>query len=679
MDTDAVSIDIEGKTLSLSIPSFAVNADSSVLIEMQGTLLLVTVAVSKEETHLSYFPLTVDFEERFYAVSKILGSRFTRREGRPSLDSVLTARIVDRTIRPLFPEGFKRDVQIVITPLAIGTIDPSSLGVIGASVALQMSSVPWNGPVSALPYGFLRNEWHVFPSFEEIKSADGEGIVCVYDDRIIMVEMQGREIEKDRVKTILTHPLFKKINDFQMSFIKNKTKEKIVFETPSFSEEQKTYLDTLLETIDFTSKEKNISVLKQEWINHIDDAHGGGDFFDKKVKEHIHKNVVVHNKRIDGRALDEIRPLFAQAGGVSDVLHGSGLFYRGETRVFCALTLGSPEDTLLENSMLNSEKEHHFFLHYNFPPYASGETGRMSGPNRRMLGHGALAQKALEGVLPPIDTFPYTIRLVTDCFSSNGSTSMGSVCAGTLALMDGGVPIARPVSGIAIGIAYYNDTYKTITDIQGLEDAFLGMDFKVAGTERGITAIQMDTKLQGVPVEHINTAIDDACHAYGDILDVFKKAIQSPRASLSSNAPLLEKITIPVDMIGLVIGSAGKTIQGLQKDTGATITIDDDGGVTFSGTDVEISAAKEKVLAMTKIYQTGDSFKGSIVDIRDFGFFVDLGGNTQGLLHISEIEPEQKGEKTSVSYMKKKFNVGDVVEGIIKGKNPQGKISLGFK
>ena len=674
MNTSSSSFTFEDKTLTVSIPSFAVNADSAVLVEMNGTILLVTVAVSKEDLNLSYFPLTVDFEERFYAVGKILGSQYMRREGRPSLDSVLAGRIVDRTIRPLFPEGFKRNVHIVLTPLAVGEVEPVSLGVLGASIALQMSSIPWNGPVSSVSYAYTNNTWNAFPSITDKENAIGEGIVCMYDEKVIMVEMEGKEIPKEIVKDMFSHKLFSELHAFQTSFVADKQKETITFTVPHFSSEQKDYLNTLLKDLDLT--ETSLSSLKSQWLEHVEDAPGARMFFEKKVKEIVQRNIVLHDKRIDGRGLSEVRPLFAQAGGVSDVLHGTGIFHRGETRVLGVLTLGSPDDALLENSMLNNQKKHHFYLHYNFPPFATGEPGRLMGPNRRMLGHGALAQKALEGVLPSAEAFPYTIRLVTECFSSNGSTSMGSVCAGTLALMDGGVPIANPVVGIAVGIACFDGVYKNIVDIQGLEDAFGGMDFKVAGTEKGITAIQMDTKLMGVPVEYIYDAIEKGCETHKELLSVVKGVIDAPRKNISSNAPLLAQMTIPVDMIGLVIGGGGKTIQAIQNETGADVSIEDDGVVTFSGDREAIEQAQERVATITKVYEPGDVFKGTVVGIKDFGLFIDIGGGTQGLLHISETQPDKKGEKIDVEQMKKLFALGDVVEGVIKNKDQNGKLSL---
>lgn len=678
MDNTSHTHTIENKELVVRMTDLPVNAGGSVVVEMEGTVVLVTATMSGKNSPLDYFPLTVDFEERFYATGKILGSRFMRREGRPSLNAVLSGRMIDRTIRPLFPEGFKKEVQVVITVLALGEQDPAPLGIVGASLALDLSSIPWNGPVGVIPFCLKNGIWEAFPSLEEATNADGKSVVCEYDGKILMVEMEGREIDVEIGKKLFTDNLeiLASLREFQMQIKNACGKEKELFVTPIVAEEKffESTITPALENALYTNS-SSLDDLKETWINHIaergEDKTVAQSYFEKQVSAFVHKKVVVEGKRLDGRDTETIRDLYAQAGGISEKLHGVGIFHRGDTRVLGVLTLGAPNDSLLENSMLTPESKESFFLHYNFPPFASGETGRIGTPNRRMLGHGALAEKALRYVLP--SKFLYTIRLVTECLASNGSTSMASVCAGTLALMDGGVPISRPVVGIAIGVMEHGGEYKTIVDIQGKEDGYGGMDFKIAGTEKGITALQMDTKLAGVPVAMMCEALDKACVAHIYILRTMHTTIEKPRESFSPSVPLLEQMKVPEKKIGKVIGSGGKTIQGLEEESGASVNIDDDGTITLGGTQESIDSAREKIKALTHEFKAGDMVEGKVVNIKDFGAFVALNDSTDGLVHISEIS---SGRINSISDV---LSVGDMVEVVVKERTREGKISLALK
>jgi polyribonucleotide nucleotidyltransferase len=399
------------------------------------------------------------------------------------------------------------------------------------------------------------------------------------------------------------------------------------------------------------------------------------DFYETEVEAHMDKRAIDEKVRVDGRKMDEVRPLYAKAGGVSPVLHGSGIFYRGGTHIFSALTLGGPEDMQIIDSIEEREEKKRFIHHYNFPPFSVGETGRMGGMNRRMIGHGALAEKALSAVIPPKETFPYTIRLVSEAFASNGSTSMGSVCASTLALMDGGVPILSPVAGIAMGVIYESpERYAILTDIQGPEDHYGDMDFKVAGTKNGVTAVQLDMKVEGIPLTILGEALAAAKTARLKILDVMLAAISAPRPELSPRAPKIVSLTVPVDMIGMVIGPGGKNIKKIEEETGVSgISIEDDGSIFITGTGDSPERAAAIIREMTRVWKPGDTAEGPVTRLMNFGAFVRLSGKTEGLVHISEIAPFR------ITTVNEALKVGDIVKVVVKEIDDQGRVNLSIK
>ncbi len=671
--------------ITASFTDLAEHANGSVLIEAGDTAVFVTAVMSHQESAKDYFPLSVEFEERFYSVGAILGSRFLRREGRPSQEAVLNARIIDRTIRPLFPKEVNNEVQVIATVLSFGTYNPDVLAAIGASLALGASDIPWNGPVSAVRFTRTADGWKAFTPFEEARLCTDHILLCGKKDRITMIEMEGKEVSETDTIQVSSDALgvIEHLQDFQRSVIDEIGKEKLVIKKREMSAGIAALFDEhirpALQDILF-SPEKNINDIQNTWRRLVDEQVGDDEkqaaaaHFDDSVDSIIHAEAVVNSRRVDGRGIDDVRPLYAQAGGVSPRLHGTGIFYRGGTRVFTALTLGAPGDALALNTVEDPDTNERFMHHYNFPPFSTGETGRVGGPKRREIGHGALAEKALRHMLPSADDFPYTMRLVSECFSSNGSTSMGSVCASTLALMDGGVPITAPVAGIAVGLMHHDGRHAVLTDIQGPEDHHGDMDFKVAGTAKGITAIQMDVKIEGITPTILEEALEKGRVARMHVLETITGAIASPRESLSPYAPHIQTVTIHPDTIGLVIGSGGKTIKALRADTGVeAIDIEDDGTVTVSGAAEKVAVAVERIENMTRLFEVGDTIDGAVKNVAEFGAFVELSPNKDGLVHISEFSPTRIGAVEDV------VSTGDVVPVVVKEVRPDGRIALSIK
>ena len=609
------SIEVGGKLIIAEWSDLAENASGSVVIRSGDTTVLVTAVMSKEEKGTDYLPLTVDYEERFYATGKILGSSFVRREGKPADEAILSGRLIDRTIRPLFDQRIRNEIQVVAIVLALGENDPDILGVIGASLALGASSIPWNGPVSAVRIGISTDKTYaVNPTYSARERAFLDLVACGKDNCINMIEVGGMEVAEKTIVAALdeANKEIGKLQAWQEKIINEvgKEKQRIVFPEPPkeiaklFSKE----ISPKMHSAVFSGKpgHKTIGALKDEWLElvktglaEIENASAFADaHFEDMVNDTLHTEAIEGGKRADGRGMDELRPLFAQAGGFSKILHGSGTFYRGGTHILSVLTLGGPKDSQTLDGIENHGEKKHFIHHYNFPPFSNGETGKLGGKNRRMIGHGALAEKALFPVIPPQEKFPYTIRLVSEAFSSNGSTSMGSVCGSTLALMDGGVPISAPVAGIASGLMMRDHkNYKVLTDIQGPEDHHGDMDFKVAGTRAGVTAVQMDVKVDGVPIAILAEAFEKARAAREKILDVMEKEIAAPRADISPVAPKILIIQVKKEQIGMIIGSGGKTINEIKERTGAdAIDIEDDGRVFITGK----SGTAEKAAAVIK-------------------------------------------------------------------------------
>lgn len=687
MNKKEYSLEIAGKPVTFEFSDLAEQATGSVIVKQGDTVALITAVMSKNPKDSDFFPLTVDFEERFYAAGQILGSRFMRREGRPSEEAILSGRIVDRTIRPLFEQHIRNEIQVVVTVLSLGEYDPDVLSVIGASIALSTSEIPFNGPVSAVRIGKRvgSDDLIVNPTYIERNADDFEFdlLACGKDGLINMIEVGGKEIPESLLNKALELASLEieKIQTFQDKLVKEIGVEKIEVAKPEAPEGMAdlfaTEIAPKLKAAVFSGPGKKESgVLESEWISLFKEKFPEGKpslaahYFEEAVNDLIHNEAIDNGARPDGRGFDEVRPLYAKAGGVSKLLHGTGIFYRGGTHVLSVLTLGGPGDTQIVEGMEVQTKKR-FMHHYNFPPYSTGETGRIGSTNRRMIGHGALAEKALVPILPSKDIFPYTIRLVSEALASNGSTSMASVCGSTLALMDAGVPIARPVAGIASGLMMRSaKEYKVLTDIQGPEDHHGDMDFKVAGTKDGVTAVQMDVKVNGVPLSILAEAFEKAKSARLRILEVIEKELAAPRTDISPNAPKILTLKIKPDQIGLVIGTGGKTINEIAEKTGATVDIEDDGTVFFTGKNGAAEAAKAIVEGMTREYKAGERFDGVVTRFLDFGAFVKIGPSAEGLVHVSEIAPWRIERVADI------LKEGETVPIMVKEVDEKGRLNL---
>ncbi len=690
MKKQSFSITINNQNIVAEFSDLTNQTNGSVLIKSQNTTVLVTAVMGKKEnSDLNYFPLYVEFEEKFYAVGQIMGSRFQRREGRPSDEAILSARIIDRTIRPLFNQKIRREVQVVVTVLAVGEADPDVLGVIGTSLALGVSDIPWGGPIGVTRLAQLQEESGLIinPTYQDREkiTTGFELLSCGANGTINMIETFAYEITEEKIVTALKESaiVHQQLVVWQEEIISVIGKEKQKITIPEVTENlQKIFTEQFSQPLSETifskvAGKKHIYDLKEKFIeasiNLSEDEKLAADFFEEKIDEELHRGAVIDNQRADGRGMDEVRNLYAQAGGISDILHGSGIFYRGDTHIFSALTLGGPQAAQMIDTIEAQDFKKRFLHHYNFPPFSVGETGRVGGFNRRMIGHGALAEKALLPVIPTQEEFPYTIRLVSETFSSNGSSSMGSVCASTLALMDGGVPIIRPVAGIASGLMMLGDKYKLLTDIQGPEDEFGDMDFKVAGTTKGVTAIQMDVKVKGIPVPVLEEALQKAKAARLQILGVINSEIPATRAQLSSNAPHIISLKINPNQIGLVIGSGGKTITKIKEESEVEeIDIEDDGKILITGKINSAQIAADKIKSLTKIYEVGENITATITKIVDFGAFARLDDYNEGLIHISEIA------NFRVEDVSDYLTVGDEVPVTVTKIN-EGKIGLSIK
>jgi len=697
MQTKKYSLEIGGEKMEAEFNDLAENAHGSVMLRLDDTVVLATAVMSKGEKELDYFPLTVEYEERFYASGQILGSRFIRREGRPSDEAILSGRIVDRTIRPLFDHNLRNEVQVVVTILSLDKHDPDVLGVIASSLALGVSEIPWNGPVSSVRIGKLKgnSEFLVNPNYEEREKEDYEIdlIACGREGTINMIEVGANEVGEEVLIKALERAKeeLAKIEDFQKKIIKEIGKKKKEVKITEVPKEMKSIFEKYVsprfgEMIGSAGKEK-IYEIEDAWFALLGEQMPEHDkriarkLFHEAVNDFVHKVSLEDNKRIDGRGFDDVRNLYAKAGGISSVLHGSGIFYRGGTHIFSALTLGAPGDSQVIDGM-ETHIDKRFMHHYNFPPFSTGEVGRVGSTNRRMVGHGALAEKALLPVIPKKETFPYTIRIVSEALASNGSTSMGSVCASTLALMDAGVPITKPVAGIASGLMLSEAKsgskgdelkYKVLTDIQGPEDEHGDMDFKVAGTRDGVTAVQMDVKVDGIPLPILKEAFEKAKFARIKILDFLESEIKSPRADLSPRAPRIISLKINPEKIGMVIGTGGKVINEIKDVTGVEIDIEEDGTIFITGEKEGSLKARDLIEDIVKEYKTGEKFLGEVVRVADFGAIVKLAKNSDGLVHISEVAPFR------IDRIEKYLSVGMKVPVIIKGVDDKGRIKLSIK
>jgi len=693
MQKKEYSVEIGGKKMTAIFSDLAEQAQGSVMLKYGETIVLATACMSHDKQQgLGFFNLTVDYAEKFYAAGKILGSRFMRREGKPSEDAVLASRVIDRTLRPLFDQSMRHAVQVIVTVISVDENDPTILAVNAASLALLVSNIPWKGPIGCVRIGKYDSDTLTINPAQSLRETDDQYkfdlTVCGKDGNINMIEASAHQTKEEEIEEALkvASSEITKLENFQKEIAREIGKEKRVIEKEIISPESvKLFNEQILPKMEGAifagAGKKHIDELHSAWNKLVKDTYPDrtdfaleDDLFDDTENDMLHEKAIKENKRADGRAMDGLRELYAQAGGISSILHGSGIFYRGGTHVFSALTLGGPEDRHLVDGMEGKE-EKRFMHHYNFPPYSAGEVGRSGFTNRREVGHGALAEKALAMVLPEVEKFPYTIRIVSESMASNGSTSQASICASILALMDAGVPIKAPVAGIAMGLMYESDDkYKILTDIQGPEDHHGDMDFKVAGTRDGVTAIQLDVKVEGVPIKILGEAMIQSKKARFAIIDAIEKEIPKPRADISPNAPKILIIKIKPDQIGMVIGSGGKTIKEIKEKSGAEITVEDDGTVYFTGRGESAEIAKKIVEEMTHEFTPGEMLKGEVVRLADFGAFVRLNPFVDGLVHVSEIAPFR------VEQVRDFLKEGMIVPvKVLKVDMENGKISLSIK
>ena len=678
--------DLYGKHYSFETGELAKQATGAVVVKQGDTILLTTAVISKEKRDLDFFPLTVDFIEKMYAVGRIPGG-YLKREARPSEKGTLTARLVDRPIRPGFPDGFRNDVQIVITTLSCDQVNqPDVPSIMGASAALMVGGAPFDGPVAGVRIGRNREtgEYIVNPTFQEDENSDLNLTVAGTKDYLQMVEAGADEVsEEDMVKALeFGQKVIGEFCDEQQKFLDKCEITPFEYELdqpiPEVIEKVESYYDQMasaLKDADKQSRIAKVETLKDEikasFTDEQRDAWGREIAAACKALERkaMRTMIIETGERVDGRKSDEIRPLFIKPHYLPRA-HGSGLFQRGQTQVLSVCTLGMLNEWQRLDTIDPAEGKR--YMHqYNFPPYCTGETGRMGAPKRRELGHGALASRALEPMIPSEEEFPYAIRVVSEVMESNGSSSMASTCGSTLALMDAGVPIKRPVSGVAMGLIQEEGKHVILTDIQGLEDFLGDMDFKVTGTTEGITALQMDNKAKGLTTDILAEALQQAKRGRAFILDAMLEQISEPREELSEFAPRIITIKIPVDKIRDVIGSGGKVIRGMQEETGATIEVHEDGNVFIASTDQGGEQAKKMIEDIVKVPEVGEEYEGEVVNIQSFGAFVKLTPNKDGLLHISRVANGRVGKVEDV------LSEGDIVKvKIIDVDEKTGKISL---
>ncbi|GBE16960.1 polyribonucleotide nucleotidyltransferase [bacterium BMS3Abin15] len=703
MEQKKWSLQLGGRVLEVETGLLAGQANGAVTARYGDTVVLATAVMSKEASKISgYFPLMVDYEERYYAAGKIKGSRFVKRDGRSSDEGILTARVIDRTIRPLFNSRMRNDVQVIVTVLSIdGENDPDITAMLAASTALAISDIPWNGPIGAVRIGKVGKDLILNPVNGEVIEGDLDLILSGTKEKINMIEAGIKELpEEEIVKAFeFGQEAIKKITGFIESIVKEVGKEKAEPDLLQGDSDFESKIKELLLSEGLASalyeKDKKSVENKLEEINkkigeYIEKEYSADDtdklkeiaeqVFEEASDEIVHSNILEKDQRPDGRKLDEIRTIDCQVG-ILPRTHGTGLFTRGETQALTVTTLGSPGDEQIVDTMEEDTKKN-YIHYYNFPPYSVGEIKPMRGPGRRDIGHGALAEKALVPVLPSREDFPYTILVVSEVLSSNGSSSMASTCGSTLSLMNAGVPIKRPVSGIAMGIIVDQRTankeqgtkYKVLTDIQGLEDHYGDMDFKVAGSEKGITALQMDVKIDGVDVDMLKAVLEQSNKNRMEILEKIKAAVPASSSKMSQYAPRIITLKINPDKIRSVIGPGGKVINEIIDETGVNIDIEDDGSVFITSAD-EISAKKavEWVENLTHEVKAGEDFKGKVTRLMNFGAFAEILPGQEGLIHISEMADHRVEKVEDV------VKVGDIVPVKVKEIDSQGRINLSMK
>ena len=696
MQGQTQSISFDGREIRLTTGRYAPQAGGSVMIECGDTSVLVTATRSAGREGIDFLPLICDYEERLYAAGRIPGS-FMRREGRPPERATLISRLIDRPMRPLFPSWLRDDLQIVATCMSLDERVPADvLSVTGASLATLLAGIPFHGPMAAVRVGLLGDDFVLNPSYREIERGDLDLVVAGTPEGVVMVEAGANQLPEQDVieaidfgyeavcelikaqETILKDAGIKQVKpeapseDTTLPVYLEKACSKAIGEVLSQFDQSKAERDEKLDAIRSKTAESIDGLKDNDPVRQLVSANGKAlpTSFKALTKKLMRQQIVKDGKRVDGRALDQVRPISALAGVLPKRVHGSGLFQRGLTQVLSTATLGTPSDAQ-EMDDLNPNTEKTYLHHYNFPPYSVGETKPMRSPGRREIGHGALAERAILPVLPAKDTFPYVVRVVSEVLSSNGSTSLGSVCGSTLALMDAGVPLKAPVSGAAMGLIKEGKEVRILTDIQGIEDFLGDMDFKVAGTDKGITALQMDMKITGLAINTVAEAINQARPARLHILEKMMEAIDTPREGMSPHAPRLLSFRIDPELIGTVIGPGGRTIKGITERTNTKIDIEDSGIVTIASHDGAAADEAQKIIeGLTRKVNEGEVFSGSITRIIPIGAFVEILPGKEGMIHISQLS-EARVEK-----VEDVVKVGDEVTVRVREIDNRGRINL---
>lgn len=675
------------KPITLETGQLAGQAGGAITARMGDTMVFATATMSAEpRLGIDFFPLTVDYEERMYAGGRIPGS-FFRREGRPSEEAILTARLTDRPLRPLFPKNLRNDVQVILYSFSVDGENPIDIAAVNAaSAALMISDIPWGGPIGAVRVGLVDGQFIANPTFSEQTQSELDLRMAATKEAILMVECGAKEVSEDTVIAALDfgHKAMQPIIELQERMRTEIGKQKREYEHFEIDQSVQTAVieqatGPLFEILsqpnekaqlDHSFNELRDNIVTQYAEGEEDKSADARKAFDDAIKSTVRQRILDQNVRVDGRGLTDVRPIWCKVE-VSPRAHGSGLFTRGETQVLTLATLGTPREAQELDNLTPSESKR-YMHHYNFPPFSVGETRFLRGASRREIGHGVLAERALLTVIPPESEFPYTLRLVSEVLSSNGSTSMASVCASTLALMDTGVPIKAPVAGVAMGLIKSEDgRYAILTDILGLEDHLGDMDFKVAGTTEGITALQMDIKIKGITHEVMSEALEQARIGRLHILDKMMETIPVPNPELKPHTPRITILKIPVDKIGAVIGPGGKTIRSIQDETKTRIDIQEDGSIFVASTDSEgENIARERILSLTEVPEIGRIYTGKVVRITDFGAFVEILPNTDGMVHISQLDSER------IERVQDVVTMGDEITVMVTDISGEGKIRL---
>ena len=686
-DVKRYTAEVGGKTLTFETGRIAAQAGGAVTLQLDDSLVFCAATMSdKPREGINFFPLSVNYEERLYAGGSIPGSYF-RREGRPHAEAILTSRLTDRPLRPLFPKDMRNDVQVMIYSLSSDGENPLDiLAINSASAAIAISDIPWAGPIGAVRIGHINGEFVINPTYAELETSDLDLRVAGTSEALLMVEAGANEVSEEVMNDALTfafesmQPIIAAIKQMAEEVGKEKVTDYPKFAVPE--ELKATVMEKVGSKVEEAAKQgyskhelsAAFNAIRDELLEEMtaDNPELKGDVdeaFNYVEKTVVRKCILEDGIRPDGRSFEDVRPIWCEVD-YSPRAHGSGIFTRGETQVASFATLGTPRDAQNLDDLSPTENKR-YMHHYNFPPFSVGEVRMLRGTSRRETGHGALAERALLPVIPEETEFPYTIRVVSECMSSNGSTSMGSVCGSTLSLMDTGVPIKAPVSGIAMGLVKEGDKYRILTDIQGLEDHLGDMDFKVAGTPNGITALQMDIKISGLTPELMAEALEQAKVGRAHILGKMMEAISTPRPELKSHVPRITTITIPVDKIGAVIGPGGKTIRSIQDETGVEIDIKEDGTVFIASNDGEAEkAAREKIEMLTETPEVGRIYTGKVVRTTDFGAFVEIIPGQDGMVHISQLDSER------VEKVEDLISVGDEITVMITNIDNNGRIRL---